>query len=225
MTRNRLYLLGMIGAIVAVLVLSWVLGVQPALQQARTNNSARAAAAVLNQTQVAKLGTLTADQRNLTKLRSELAGATAAIPAAPSLSSFLGELNGLQDRYYVKVTGYTGGDVQAFGAAAAGTAPATAASGATPSASASPAPASTQTSTAPTQVSATSPSGLFAIPVQVTATGGYDNLVGFVGALQSGSRLFAVNKVSIAPTQAGREFTATYGGFVYVLAMDGSAGR
>lgn len=223
MTRNRLYLLGMVGAILAVLVLSWVVGVQPALQQARVNNSARGTAAVLNQSQMAKLTALTADQRNLAKLRVDLASATRAIPAAPSLSSFLGELNGLQDRYYVKVIGYTGGDAQAFGAASSAP-PA----GAMPSSSATPAPVATPipaTSGAPTQVSATSPAGLFAIPVQVTATGGYANLVGFVGALQSGSRLFAVNKVTIAPVQAGGGFTATYGGFVYVLATGDSAGR
>lgn len=235
MNRDRLSLLVTIIAIVAVLALSWTLGVAPQLRQAEESTRERQAAEQLNQVQTAKLAALATDRRDAASLKAKLARADAALPARPDLSRLLGELNTLQDRYQVHVTGYTASDAQPFGAAATATSPAAVApTPAAPTPAATPAPsgsaatssgsAATSSGTAAPATSpgaatgtATGTSGLYSIPVQVQATGSYADLTAFVGALQSGPRTFVVDKLTVGAAEGGSGFSATIAGFVYVL--------
>lgn len=212
MNRNRLWVIGLVTAIVAVLLLSVLLGVTPALQQVHRNNLERASVENLNQTQALALTSLVSDLRNMTALTTKLAKANAALPPKPQLSSLLGELNSLEKRYGVRLTGYTGGDPQAFDAAAPGSPPAVPA--------ASSASAST-TTTAPVS----SAPGLYSIPVQVQASGDYADLVDFVGGLQTGKRLFVVTTLTIGTGSSGGSFTATVNGYVYLLTEKAAAAQ
>ena len=147
MTRNRIWSVGLITAILAILGLTTVLGVLPQLRLASANNAERQSVEATNQVEAAKLASLTLDRRHASSLRTELTEADAALPAKPQLSSLLGELNTLEQRYHVKVTGYTGGDAQVFGGATAGGAATTATSTAsTPAPSPSPSGAPSSTS-------------------------------------------------------------------------------
>lgn len=219
MTRNRLWVTGLVAVIVLVLLLSVALGVAPALKEAQTNNAERASVDALNQTQSLALTSLVSDKRNMAALQTRLAKANAALPAKPQLSSLLGELNSLEHKYGVHLTGYTGGDAEKFdtSASASGTTSTSTSTSAAatpaPSASAAPTPSSaTSTTAAPT-----STSGLYSIPVQVQASGDYADLVDFVGGLQTGKRLFVVKTVTIGTGSASGAFSATVNGYVYLL--------
>jgi hypothetical protein len=53
--------------------------------------------------------------------------------------------------------------------------------------------------------------------MQLQVAGGYKHLVAFVGGLQSGPRLFLVDRVAITAGTNGAGFTASVAGSVYVL--------
>ncbi|WP_375401003.1 hypothetical protein [uncultured Amnibacterium sp.] len=214
MTRDRLWATGLVAVIVLVLLLSVVLGVAPALKEAQANNAERASVDALNQTQSLALTSLVSDKRNMAALQTRLAKANAALPAKPQLSSLLGELNSLEHKYGVHLTGYTGGDAEKFDASASG-----ATSTSAPATAATPAPSAAPTSTSSTSTTAapTSASGLYSIPVQVQAAGDYADLVDFVGGLQTGKRLFVVKTLTIGTGSASGAFSATVNGYVYLL--------
>jgi hypothetical protein len=53
--------------------------------------------------------------------------------------------------------------------------------------------------------------------MQLQVAGGYKHLVGFLGGLQSGPRLFLVDRAAITAGTNGSGFTASVSGSVYVL--------
>lgn len=215
MTARRVRLIGAGFAVVAVLVLTWLLGAAPLLAQAAATETQLAATTAVNDTQTARLAALAADARHLPALRAELGAADAALPATPELAAFFAELGMLQQRYGVAVTSYQGSAAVAAttGATANGAAPVPATGAATPAPSATPAPAVAPSAA----ISPSSPGGLTRIPMQLQATGGYKHLVDFVGGLQGGPRLFLVDKVAINAGVNGGAYTAAISGSVFVL--------
>jgi Tfp pilus assembly protein PilO len=227
MTGRRIRLLGTAVAVVAVVALAWVLGVGPLLGQAAATDTQLAATTAVNDAQAARLAALAADARNLAQLQAQLKTSDAALPADPQLATFFQELGDLQHRYAVTVTGYTGAAAVAAdpAGAAATTAGGAAATPATPAPSATPSPApATPSAAAPAATpSGTATSGLSRIPMQLQVAGSYKHLVAFVGGLQSGPRLFLVDRVAITGGTNGAGFTAAVSGAVYVLPT-GAAG-
>lgn len=194
-------------AIVAVLALAWVFGVAPQLQMAAQHAQATTSVDELTNVYQARLRALTADRRNLTSLKERLAAAEAYIPSDPSLGAFLAELNQLEAPVHVQVTAYQAGDpVPAVTTASTASTGSSASTGTAPSSTGAPAVPS---------------SNLYQIPVQVQVTGSYDKIVDFTGALEKGSRLFVVDKVSIGASQTGAGFSGTIVGEVYVVASHG----
>jgi Tfp pilus assembly protein PilO len=226
MTGRRLRLIGTALAVVAVVALAWLLGVGPLLGQAAAPETQLVATNAVNDAQAARLAALAADARNLAELQAQVRTSDAALPADPQLATFFQELGDLQRRYAVTVTSYTGAAAVAAGATgAAATAPAAspAATGAspTPAPTATPAPATTA---APATGAAVTPvGGLSRIPMELQVTGSYKHLVAFLGGLQSGPRLFLVDRVAITSGADAAGFTAAVSGAVYVLPT-GAAG-
>jgi Tfp pilus assembly protein PilO len=218
-----------------VIALTWLLGVGPLLGQAAATEAQLAATAAVNDAQTARLASLAADARDVAALKARLGTADAALPADPALATFFRELGDLQRRYSVTVTSYTGsaavaaapatGAAPAAGGAAAGASGSTATPSPTPTpTTAAPAPASAPAAAPTTSAAAASPTGgLYRIPMQLQVTGSYKHLVGFLGGLQTGPRLFLVDSAAITTGTNGSGFTAAVAGSVYVLPK-GSAG-
>lgn len=229
MTGRRLRLIGTALAVVAVVALAWLLGIGPLLGAAAATETQLVATSAVNDAQAARLAALAADARNLAELQAQVRTSDAALPADPQLATFFRELGDLQRRYAVTVTSYTGAAAVAAsptGAAAAAappasasTAPATPAPTATPSA----APAGTPAPAAAATATATPAGGLSRIPMDLQVTGSYQHLVAFIGGLQSGPRLFLVDRVAISSGTDSAGFTAAVSGAVYVLPA-GAAG-
>jgi len=193
---------------VGVLALAWVFGVQPQLAQADQDAQGRAGYEQLTTVYQNQLRSLQADKQNLPALRAQLAADQAYIPTSPSLGEFLAELNQLETRFGVHVTGY-----QASDAVPAGT---------TPAASTTATTGTTGSSTAATSATgASATAGLYQIPVQVQVQGSYDKIVDFTGALEKGSRLFIGDKVTIGASQTGAGFAGTIAGNVFVAHVGG----
>lgn len=189
-------------AIVGVLALAWVFGVAPQLQLAAQHAQATTSVDELTNVYQAHLRALTDDRRNLPSLKERLVAAEAYIPNTPSLGAFLAELNQMEVPLHVQVTAYQAGD------------PVPAVTTATTTALNTAAPTSTGSA-------AVASSNLYQIPVQVQVEGSYDKIVDFTGALEKGSRLFVVDKVSIGASQTGAGFAGTIVGEVYVVAAHG----
>lgn len=231
MTGRRIRLLGTGLAVVAVIAAAWLLGIGPLLGQAAASETQLVATTAVNDAQSARLAALAATGRHLADLQAQLKGSEAALPAEPQLAAFFSELGDLQRRDSVTVTGYTGsaavaatGSTAAAGASGGAAPTATPAPTASPSASASPSPAPSSAAGSPaTAAPGTPTAGLSRIPMQLQVAGSYKHLVAFVGGLQSGPRLFLVDRVAISSGTDGSGFTATVSGSVYVLPT-GAAG-
>jgi hypothetical protein len=141
------------------------------------------------------------------------------------MSSFVSEINSLAGAHGVTVNTITVADATPY------TPPAAPAP--TPTASAAPTPAPSPTAAAP--VAPTTPTAapqvtnpkitaanFIAIPVTLSISGSYSNVLDFVSGLQSGPRLFLVNALT-ADTKNGT-VDATVGGLVYVLLAAGASG-
>lgn len=201
-------------AIIAIVAMSWVFGAAPLLADAARNDQNRASVQQLNGLYANRIASLAKDRAALDQLRTALTAATWAVPATPDLGDFLAELNSIETKYGVKITGYTAGDPVAPGTGATSSGAAATAGAATPGAGpAAPAATTTGAVAAPAGGPAAK---VYTIPVQVQMTGTYSHIVDAIGGLQHGDRLVTVDKVSIAAVPSGSSFAATIGGEVYM---------
>lgn len=232
MDKTRLWIIGAVLAMVAVGGLGWVLGVQPQLDAAAAADAQARQVAAANAASGAVLARLQEDSENLGPLKETLSGLQASVPGAADLPAFTDELNAFAAADGVTISAWQISDAQAYvppvaPAAAAPSAGGT--TGSTPSPSATPAPAPTSAAAA-TPAAGAPPAAdplitatdFAVLPVSVTVTGPYPNIVAFVDAAQKGERLFLVNGLDISPNASGAGFDGKVSGFVYVLG--GSAG-
>lgn len=197
----------LIGAGIAVaLLLGWFLGVSPIFDQItavslQTNNLQQANAA-----SSARLVTLKKQFANIGELEKKLEDLQDSIPADADIPGFLAEINALCAANGVSLTSLTVNDALAYVAPGAVVAPATPDPSATPGATV--APGVTDPST-----------GLIAIPVKVTVSGPYSQVMAFAGALQTGKRLLLVAKLTLTGSASGADFTGDVEGNIYGLPL------
>ncbi|MFM9919056.1 hypothetical protein [Lacisediminihabitans sp. H27-G8] len=221
MNRDRILTLAILGAIALVGILGWIVGVSPILSQVASADEDRASVTSANDLNATKLVALKKQFENISVTQGELDTLRGSIPATADMPVFLrtikeyGDAQGITLRS-VAVSGVSAyvAPVVAAPAATAGTPAATP----TPSPSASAPAAGT---VAPSVTPANPSSGLFVIPIQVSVSGSYDQVMAFAGALQSGPRLFLVTTLTVA--SVGGVFTGDLAGNVYALADPAAA--
>ncbi|MBO1740305.1 hypothetical protein [Leifsonia sp. TF02-11] len=228
MNSNRLWIIGSVLAMVVVMVLGWVLGIQPQLASAAASTAQRLTVDETNARYAAVLAKLKSDHEHLPDLKQQLAQLAASVPADTDSSSFVKELNTVAGTCGVTIKSLTFADAVAYKPPVAPQAAAsTSSSGST--ATPSPAPSST-TPTAPALV--TSPlvtsSNFSATPVQIGVRGSLDQVLNFLEGAQKGARLFLVTTLNSTPSTdegvpAGT-VDATIGGYVYVVSTARAAG-
>ena len=226
MDRNRIWIIASVVAMVAVVVLGGLFGVQPQLAAAASANQQKQSIAAQNVQRVAALDKLKHDFDNLPALQKSLKELQKSVPPEPSLPAFISDLNALAGSTQTTVTALAFSDAQQYVPPVTAPAASGASSGASsdsststpsPSASASGDSASSTPTPAPTPTAPQAPApvtnskitgqNFAAIPVKVTVSGSYDQALSFVEGLRTGTRLvlvtgFASNGTAAATSDA-----------------------
>jgi Tfp pilus assembly protein PilO len=229
--KNRLWVIGAILVMVAIIAAGWFLGIQPQLATAAAADQSRSTTQVQNTVNETLLASLKKDYSNIGTLKTQLASLQDSVPESAEISAFVTELDALAGAHQATVTAITVADAKAYAppvAAVPAPAPgATATPAPTPSPTAAPvapaAPVGTLRVTNPKITAA----NFVAIPVQLSITGQYSNVLDFVNGLQMGPRLFLVTSLSITTPAAtakttGSSVESNIGGFIYVLLQKGT---
>lgn len=229
MTRNnRLFAIGSVTLMIALVVAGWFLAAQPFIDAAAAADTERAAVDSQNQTHQAQISQLVNEKKQLPALKSQLLALNSSIPSSSDTSGFITALNALAVSTGVQITGITIGDPQAY------TVPVSA-SKAAPTSTSTPTPAPTATA-APAPVAAApaapsavtnpliTPANFVGILVGVDVAGPNEAVLAFTKGLQSGSRLFLVtgyasNRVVDNPDPSA--VTAHVSGYIYVIKSAG----
>jgi len=229
MNKNKLSLVIALVMTVAVLAGGWFLGVQPQLAQAAANGTQQETIDSTNRTNQLELARLAEAADSLSTTKSELATLRASVPATMDTTPFLKALDGYASAAGVVVTTITLGDAapyEAPAAAAASSDASSATASATPSATPSPTVSPSATPavpTAPTPLTDAAITGtdFTVIPVTVAVTGSYDQALAFTKSVQTGERLFLVNRIAATDVdESGPPMTSqawSLSGSVYVL--------
>lgn len=191
MTKSRIWVIGAMLAIVVIVAGGWLLGIAPQLAIANSANNDRANAVVANTRNQAILAKLKKDYENIDALNNQLSTLRAAVPPKAEISSFVTELNALAGAHKVTLKTITVSDAKPY-------TPATQASSATARPANSP-----QTNPKITAAN------FVIIPVQVSVSGDYGNVLDFVNDVQMGQRLILVSFLS---TTGSTDSKATKGG-------------
>ena len=224
MTGNRLWTLGSVVLIVAIVAMGWLLAISPMLTQA---DAARLQAQTIdaqNASQQVSTTKLAASFAKLPELEATLATLQKAIPEDADLDTFLDGMQKTADATGVVVNSYTAAEAVAYGGGSITAAPAQPA-GASPSPSPSPSPDSGSTGSVAPAVPA-DPAGalagkLFTVPVTLGLKGSPEQVMAFTRAMQESSRFFLVTDVSFA---GGSGATGTVAGSLFVLRASAAPG-
>lgn len=216
--NNRLWAIGSVTVMIALLLAAWFLGAQPALASAASAELERQNVQAQNDAQLlelARLAELREDQGEIEDTYEEL---RRAIPATADTSAFIDGLDVLAVSAGVTITGLTVGDPLAY------TVPQSAVV-VTPDPDADPAAEPVPAPTTPSgPVAVTSPlitpDNFVGVLIGVDVAGSYSAVLDFIDGLQSDTRLFLVTGItSDRDADAGdaNVVAARVSGFIYVL--------
>jgi Tfp pilus assembly protein PilO len=226
MQSHRLISGATILLMVVLVVAGWFLVAQPQLAAASTaNDTLTGVESQIAETQ-SSIVTLRSQQKDLPKLKEQLAALRTSIPESASASAYIDGLNALASTAGVTLTSISVSDAVAYTPPVAATTPAATTGSATPTptptptASASTAPVApvAPTGWTPTSDPTITAANFVAIPVSIGTEGNWDATLAFFQGLQSGTRLFLV-----AGFQTGHSgdnpnlVDATITGYIYVL--------
>jgi Tfp pilus assembly protein PilO len=218
---HQLKVLVTVVLMIAVVAGGWMLGVQPALASAFAADEARADVQSQNEAIRAELVALQAAEAELPALEADLTTLNASIPFTDDSSALIDGIHELARDADVVVDGITLEDPQPYAPPQA----------AAPAAETTADPAGEtagETSVDPLQPATDpriTPANFVLVPVSVAVSGSFGDVLDFVRGVQTGPRLFLVNKLTSATDAEGNgsKVTANVGGFVYVL-LDGTSG-
>ncbi|MCW2496937.1 hypothetical protein [Jatrophihabitans sp.] len=158
----RLWLIGGGVAVALILLAGWLMFVSPQHSQTSKTNAQLTSAKLQDDALRQRLADLAAENKNVAKYTAALAREQAALPGNDGLPDFLRQLQTIGTSTLVTVA--------QLSASAPGPVAAAAPTG------------TAQAST--TQVAATAPSGIYAIPISLSVTGTTDHVIQFVQQLQ-----------------------------------------
>jgi Tfp pilus assembly protein PilO len=231
--KNKLWIIGAVIVMAVIAAGGWTLGVQPQLAISASADAQRVTVQAANAASAETLAKLESDYKSLPTLKSQLASLSQSVPTGTEIPAFVDELNALAATDSVTVDGMTVSDAQPYVAVTPPTATAATSatsSTATPSPSPTPTPAPTAAAPAPTAgvppvtSPLITPANFVSIPVQVTISGSYANVLDFVHGLQTSSRLFLITTLATSASSTTPGLVdGKIGGFVYVLIPAASA--
>ncbi|TFB52927.1 hypothetical protein [Cryobacterium sp. Sr3] len=216
MDLNRLWVFGTVVLIAATALLGWVLGISPKLSEASLADADRVVVETQNSASELKVAALKEKFASIGELKGELSALRSAVPDAAEIPAFLTQLDSIAQQHQVTLTDISVNDAQAYAPLVVAP-PALAAEAAPTEGAASPTPTPIPT-TAPTaaeEAAALAPvpnelitaSNFVSVPVSLTVSGSYGNVLDFIEGLQKGTRLvmvttFATSMVESPPVAA-----------------------
>ena len=215
MNRDRILTLALVGAIALVGILGWIVGVSPVLSQVAAADDERSSVTSTNDLNATKLVALKKQFENIGETQAKLDKLRVSIPAAPDMPTLLRTIKEFGDGQGITLKSVEVSGVTAYVAPVAATPAVTPGSPAvtsTPTPSPSAPAAST---TAPAATPASPSSGMHVIPIKVSVSGTYEQVMAFAGAIQSGPRLFLVTAFGLSSVKG--LFTGDLTGNVYAL--------
>jgi Tfp pilus assembly protein PilO len=197
----RLWAVGTAILCIALVALGWLIGVSPRLDQISASRQQQSQVNQQNELSRVRIAQLKADFANLDQVAAELEGLRHALPASADYTGFLEQLNAISGQNSVALSSFipaapvvfTATDDPAASASSESSAPGTASSGGS---------------------SDLADGTLIAIPVALSATGAYDDLLAFMGDLQGGDRLYLASGFSL--TGADDAYSLAVTGNVFV---------
>lgn len=210
MSQARVWVLGVVAAMLVVVIGGWTLGISPIFTQITEADAQTTTIQSSNATSQAQLATLKSQFAGISGLRNTLDALRLSIPEQQAASTFLNEVNSLSSNAGTLLVSVQISDALLY------TSTSTDATGAAGATTATPAPTATPTTTVPTTPIVTS-SGLVLIPVVVTVKGSLAQAQSFFGALQTGSRLFVSSNLVISTDPSSGSVTAAITGDVFTL--------
>ncbi|WP_344313787.1 hypothetical protein [Agromyces allii] len=200
-SRNRLWVIGSVAAMVVILLLAWFIGIQPQLASLQALHAQQQSIDAQNAREQAVLDQLQADADDADQLEAEWKTASASVPDGTGVPDFINQLYALQTSTGVTIERITVSDAAPFVAAAPAVPVDAATDGSATDAGADPA-ATTGTSTDAAAGAATSTtldaSNFATLQIGVEVSGEYAAILEFVHGLQSGARLMLVNEVEVS---------------------------
>ncbi|GAB3121815.1 type IV pilus inner membrane component PilO [Glaciibacter psychrotolerans] len=228
MDKNRMWAIGSILLMAALVVGGWFLAVQPQLALAQVATMQRATVEATNATHAAGLEKLKKDFANIETLKQELAPLDASVPTDTEVPAFLEQLDAMTSAALVRLDSVTMSDPQPYTPVVPVEAPVAAGTEAAPAPidGVDAVPAAPAAGAPPVTNSLITASNFASLPVQINVSGSYDSVLNFVKGLQSGTRLFMATGLTTATdTSTPGSVTATVSGLIYVLVpTDVSAG-
>ena len=222
MSRNRLWVIAAVAGMLVIAVGGWALGISPVLDQASAANAQVSTIDANNAAGLTRLASLKSQFADLATQQTALDGLRASIPEDAGAAAFLSELNALSAAHGVTLTSVTIASATVYQAPVAATPPASSTGAAS---TATPTPTPTAATTPATTPTTPSTGGAFVlVPVTIQATGSFDNVRDFVGAIQGGTRLYFAASIAInADPTGGNAATGTLTGDIFTLQGTSSA--
>lgn len=219
MDKNRIWVVGSVLAMCAVLALGFVLGIQPQLTAAAASNTELVAVEAANTQQAAVLDQLKKDFAGIDEVRAVLAPLNLSVPNGTEMPAFVNQLSELAGQSQVTLTGITVSEAQAYAPVVAPVvaAPAAEAPAADANANTKPAPTESAVAAAPVATVGVPPvvdpritaANFASLGVQIQIRGNYNRVLDFVNGLQTGKRLFLVSGLSTVAAKSAPAETAT----------------
>ncbi len=223
MNRDRILTLAIVGAIAVVGILGWIVGVSPILSQVSAADEQRSSVASVNDLNAIKLVALKKQFENIGETQAKLDTLRGSIPTNADMPTFLRTIKEYGDAQGITLKSVEVSGVSAYVApVVAAPAVTPGATGTTPTPTPTPSPSAPAAgTTAPVVTPASPTSGLYVVPIKVSVSGTYEQVMAFAGALQAGPRLFLVNTLALSSVSG--VFTGDLGGMVYALPSPAAA--
>jgi len=210
MSKNRMWVIGATLVMVVIVTGGWVLGIAPQLATAANANRDRVNVVAANTRNQLVLAKLKKDYEHIDSLKNQLLTLQNAVPPAANISSFVTELNTLAGAHKVTLNSITVSDARPYSPVTQVT------------------PAESSPAGSPQTNSKITTENFVTIPVQISVTGDYGNVLNFVDDVQTGQRLILVSALSTSGSTDSRatktrasggsqKVDSSIGGYIYVL--------
>lgn len=198
MTATRIWTIGAVALIAAILALGWFLGIAPLLAQKATADAERAGVEAQTAAQQAALQIMKADFENLDTILADLKPLETSIPSYEGVELFAAYVSAVAAQHGVGVSTYVAAEMPYGGAVVEGEA------------------ATTSSGTGGPALT-TAAGTVYALPITIGFEGTPEALTDVVRVLQNGPRLFLVQNVTFARGSAGASPTASVTGYLFLL--------
>lgn len=198
MTAARIWTIGAVALIAAILALGWFLGIAPLLAQKAAADTERANVEAQTAAQQAQLQIMKTDFENLDTILADLEPLQTSIPGYEGVELFAAYVESVAASHGITVTSYVASEMPYGGAIIEGEA------GTTSSGTGGPA-------------LTTAAGTVYALPIAIGFEGTPEAFTDAVRTLQSSPRLFLVQNVTFARGSAGGTPSATIVGYLFLI--------